>query len=90
MPGGNDILNERKQIDEIDLKILELLNKRAKISLNIRKIKQGENLPLFDAKREENVVKNLCEKNEGPLFDMNVRHLFKEIMRIMRGLPDAK
>lgn len=90
MPGNNDIEDKRKQIDGIDLQILELLNKRANIALDIRNIKQENGMPLFDPKREEDIVQFLCDKNTGPLYDENIRHIYAEILKIMRGLPDAK
>lgn len=90
MPDNKYISSKRKQIDEIDEKILYLLNDRAKLSLEIRDIKKDEGIALFDAKREEEIIKTLNSKNKGPLFKENVRHIFKEIIKTMRGLPDAK
>lgn len=90
MPGKFKISEDRKQIDRIDEKILALLNRRAQISLKIRSAKQNSGVALYDSKREEEVVDNLCKKNSGPLYDEDVRDLFKHVMKIMRGLEDEK
>ena len=42
----------RRQIDEIDRKLVELLNQRSRCALEIGKIKQAENLPLYQPERE--------------------------------------
>lgn len=88
MPGENDILNNREKINEIDKQVLDLLNQRAEISLNIRELKKTAGIDVYDPAREEEVVDALCEQNGGPIDDENVRKLFLEIMEIMRGLPD--
>lgn len=90
MPANNKILNSRSQIDKIDEKILALLNRRAEIALNIRKSKKSTGQALYDPKREEQVVENLCKSNKGPMYDENVRVLFKQIMKMMRELPDEE
>ena len=71
-------------------KVLVLLNKRAEIALKIRNEKKSCGKALYDAKREEQVVENLCKKNKGPMYDESVNELFKHIMKIMKELPDEK
>lgn len=78
----------RHQIDLIDDDLLSLINKRANLSLQIRNLKNQSSKPLFDSKREEEVVSRLCKNNNGPLYDQNVKQVFKQIMKINRGLPD--
>lgn len=90
MPANNNILKQRNKIDKIDKQILDLLNQRATISLNIRREKQDSGAALFDPKREEDIVEILCKQNKGPLFDDNIRKIFGYIMKVMRGLPDAE
>lgn len=84
----NQIQKKRKEIDDIDCKILSLINKRAKKSLEIRNLKSNQNIALYDSKREEHIIKQLCDINDGPLYNDNVEYLFKEIIKIIRGLPN--
>ena len=88
MPDKNNILNKRNKINEIDKQILDLLNDRAEISLDIRELKKAADIAIYDSTREEEVVETLCKENNGKLSDENIRDLFFHIMKIMRGLPD--
>ncbi|MDO5329691.1 MAG: chorismate mutase [Coriobacteriia bacterium] len=88
MAGNKDISDKRGELDELDEALLRILNKRAELSLKIRDLKIKSNFPLYDAKREEEILNRLCEKNDGPLYDDDVRHLYSEILKVMRGLPN--
>ncbi len=87
----NDILKKlRKEIDEIDLKILELLNKRAKIALKIGEIKTAKKIPFYDPVREKNIVDNLIKKNKGPLPSETIKLLFREILSATLALQESQ
>jgi chorismate mutase len=73
--------NFRKEINRIDMKIVDLLNERAKIVLEIKRLKKSNNIPLYDAKREEELVNNLAEYNKGPLYNDNIIQIFESILR---------
>lgn len=70
----------RKQIDEIDAKILELINKRAELALEIGKIKLKEKEKYYVPEREKEICRRLLEKNKGPLSDELVRSIYQQIM----------
>jgi chorismate mutase len=70
----------RHRIDEIDRKLVELLNERSRCALEIGKIKQAENLPLYQPDREREVLENAERANPGPLSDAAVRRLFERII----------
>ena len=57
----NEIENIRKKIDDIDLKILQLLNDRAKLALEIKKTNLGKS-PIRP-ERENSIIRNLTQKN---------------------------
>ncbi|HEX67904.1 MAG TPA: chorismate mutase, partial [bacterium] len=69
----------RNQIDEIDEKILSLLNKRAELVIKVGEIKKVSNLPISDPARERKILKKILEKNKGPLKEKHVRGIFQEI-----------
>ncbi|MBC7333434.1 MAG: chorismate mutase [Actinobacteria bacterium] len=71
----------RKQIDEIDKALVDYLNRRAKVVLEIRKLKEKHNIPLFDAKREEELMNNIVKYNKGPLYNDNILEIFECILR---------
>ena len=70
----------RRQIDEIDRKLVELLNQRSRCALEIGKLKQAENLPLYQPEREREVLENAERANPGPLTDAAIRRLFERII----------
>jgi chorismate mutase len=70
----------RRRIDEIDRKLVELLNERSRCALEIGKIKQSEHLPLYQPEREREVLENAERVNPGPLSDAAIRRLFERII----------
>jgi chorismate mutase len=76
----------RGRIDEIDCRIVALLNERADIALEIRGLKPKVNLSLYDPKREEEIFANLAKCNTGPLFDDNLREVYATVLHVMKEL----
>src|SRR6266581_8367578 len=76
----------RRQIDEIDRKLVELLNQRSRCALEIGKLKQAENLPLYQPEREREVLENAERVNPGPLLDTAIRRLFERILDEARSV----
>ena len=70
----------RRRIDEIDRKLVDLLNERSKCALEIGKLKQQANLPLYQPEREREVLENAEQNNQGPLTDAAIRRLFERII----------
>jgi chorismate mutase-like protein len=70
----------RRRIDEIDRKLVELLNERSHCALEIGKLKQQANLPLYQPDREREVIQNAAHNNKGPLTDAAIRRLFERII----------
>ncbi len=70
----------RRRIDEIDQKLVELLNERSRCALEVGKLKQAQNLPLYQPDREREVLENAERVNSGPLSDAAVRRLFERII----------
>ncbi len=57
----------RRRIDEIDKKLVELLNERSRCALEIGKLKQEAKIPLYQPDRENEVLANAERNNPGPL-----------------------
>ncbi len=70
----------RRRIDEIDEKLVELLNERSKCALEIGRLKQEANMPLYQPERESDVLANAENNNRGPLSDAAIRRLFERII----------
>jgi chorismate mutase-like protein len=84
---AQDKLTEcRAQIDVLDLRLLELLNERARVVTIIGEVKRQTSLPIYEPKREEDVFRNVLGGNRGPLSPSAVRRLFERIIDEMRTL----
>ncbi len=70
----------RRRIDEIDKKLVELLNERSHCALEIGRLKQSANIPLYQPDRENEVLSNAESNNRGPLTDAAIRRLFERII----------
>jgi chorismate mutase len=79
----------RRRIDEIDRKLVELLNERSRCALEIGKLKQAANLPLYQPEREKEVLENAEHSNPGPLTDGAIRRLFERIIDEARSAERA-
>lgn len=76
----------RKQIDSIDKELIELFEKRMNIAIKVGKYKRKNNLPIFNGKREEEVVeKNVRNLNNSNYSDIT-RRFFENIMELSRSL----
>jgi chorismate mutase-like protein len=86
MENAMDIDDWRARIDAVDLKILDLLNERARYSLEIGAIKQRLHLPIYMPEREKRIYARLEHVNNGPLSHAAVRRLFERIIDESRRL----
>ena len=76
----------RKRIDDIDARIVNLLNERARAAIEIGKIKRSTNSAIYVPEREKAVFEKLAALNEGPLTDDSIRPIYREIMSSIRAL----
>ena len=74
----------RRKIDALDLELRDLLNRRAGIVDGVVRAKEALTMPVYEATREEEVVRKVIADNPGPLSDQAFRHIFESIMREMR------
>ncbi len=77
---GMNLSDWRRRIDEIDKKLVELLNARSQCALEIGKLKQAAKIPLYQPDRENEVLANAESNNSGPLTDAAIRRLFERII----------
>src|SRR5262245_62049246 len=70
----------RRKIDDLDRKLVELLNERSRCALEIGKLKQQQHLPLYQPEREKEVLENAERNNLGPLSNAAIRRLFERII----------
>ncbi len=81
-----DIADWRKIIDEIDLKLVELMNQRARAAQEIGKLKRNTNSPIYEPDREKLIFENIRRANRGPLDDRALIQLYERLIDVMRKL----
>jgi len=69
---------------------LDVVNHRVGLVLDIAQYKRRHDLPLRDAHREEELLEAIIVRNDGPLPDNTVRHLFREVLDAGLELTGAK
>ena len=75
-----DIRALRKAIDEIDEKMLDLINERLLLAVRIGRFKKQCGTQVTDSRREKKIMRRLLEKNNGPLRDDGLRNIFSAII----------
>jgi chorismate mutase len=80
----------RRLIDELDLRILALLNERAIIVEQIGHIKQSAEMPIYEPRREDQVFENVTGHNAGPLAPDAVKRVFERIIDEMRKVQSDR
>ncbi|OEC00256.1 chorismate mutase [Lysinibacillus sphaericus] len=76
-----DLESLRSQIDGLNLEILRLINERAAVVDEIGKIKEKQGVNRYDPLRERHMLDLIKEHNHGPLNQMTVDYIFKQIFK---------
>ncbi len=80
----------RERIDELDLRILELLNQRTCVVEKIGQAKRWLDMPIYEPKREDQVYANVTGHNHGPLPPEAVKRVFERIIDEMRTVQKIR
>jgi len=70
----------RKKIDELDHQLVKLLNERARVVVEIGKLKTRTDKPVYSPDREKDVLARIVKINEGPLPDGCLIAIWRELM----------
>ena len=76
----------RARIDALDRRILDLLNERTRVVAEIGRVKRECKLPVYEPKREDQVLENVAHHNAGPMGQEAARRIFERIIDEMRSL----
>ena len=85
-----DIADWRKKIDALDLRLVELLNERARLAQEIGKLKRNTKMPIYEPDREKLIFENVRKANQGPLPDHELRHIYERIIDVMRKIQQVE
>jgi chorismate mutase-like protein len=83
---GMSVEDWRRKIDEIDRRLVQLLNERSRCVVEIGHIKQASGDALYQPDREKQVLDGVVSANPGPLPDAAIRRLFERILDEARSV----
>ncbi|MEE2640255.1 MAG: prephenate dehydratase [Planctomycetota bacterium] len=75
-----DLEELRQKIDAVDKKLIEIVNERAELVVDVGKIKRKSGTPIYAPHREQAVLRKVQELNQGPLAAKTVEALYRELM----------
>ena len=70
----------RKQINELDNQLVKLLNERARVVVEIGKLKNKTGGQVYAPDREREVLERIIKSNKGPLPDKCLIAIWRELM----------
>ena len=70
----------RTRIDELDRQIVELLNERARVVIDVGKTKSGSGADTYVPDREHEVLDRAVGFSQGPLPDQTIAAIYRELM----------
>jgi len=76
----------RKKIDVVDVKLLELLDKRASLVKQVGRLKSKTGRDFYVPHREKKIITGLLERYKGHLPPEAVESIFREIVHSCRSL----
>jgi len=80
VPDGR-IKKLRRAIDDIDDRLLALINERLALAAQIGSLKQVAGSPTKDREREKHIIKRLKSLNSGPIDNQLLSRVFVDIIR---------
>jgi chorismate mutase/prephenate dehydratase len=82
----SELNNLREQIDNIDDKLLELINKRMQVVQQVGAFKHKSGGTIYRPEREKDILDRLKSQNNGPLKDEALKAIFLELIASSRNL----
>ena len=76
----------RTAIDAVDRQLIDLLNQRAQLAMEVGRIKHEAGAPVYRPEREAEVLRKIGTLNAGPLTEAGVTGIWREVMAACRAL----
>jgi chorismate mutase/prephenate dehydratase len=74
----------RAQIDDLDRQLVELLNRRTSLAIEIARIKERSGARIRDGKREHSILARVSGANPGPLAGTALRRIWRRVLHESR------
>ncbi len=76
----------RRKIDQLDRRLVALLNRRARAAQQIGRLKRRTRLAIYEPRREREILDNVRRSSRGPLSRRQLADIYRRIIRAMREL----
>ena len=83
MSDASDDLNLddlRQRIDAVDRQLMSALSERAKLVVEVGRVKRSDGTPIYAPHREQQVLQKVQSLNSGPLSERTVEAIYRELM----------
>jgi chorismate mutase/prephenate dehydratase len=77
---SDDLSRLRREIDELDKRIVELVSQRARVVIEVGKAKRADGTAIYSPQREQEVFKRIAKLNTGPLPQKALQAMYRELM----------
>ncbi len=78
--GSGELEGLRVAIDALDRKLIDLLNERSRLVVEVGRVKRAAGIPIYAPHRESEVIGRVVGMNKGPLPDRSIEGIYREIM----------
>jgi chorismate mutase / prephenate dehydratase len=85
---ANELDALRSQIDELDVTIVGLLNRRARLGLAAGQAKVASGRPVSDSEREREVLVRVAMANNGPMPQDALLALYRQLIETIKRLEE--
>ncbi len=75
-----DLSQLRSKIDDLDAKIIQLLNDRTQLALEVGKVKAAAGKEIYAPERESQIYQKIDKEAKGPLPKDSLKSIYREIM----------
>ena len=75
-----------QEIDDLDRRLVQLLNERAQCAHDIGQLKRNSAMPIYEPDREKIIFENIKRNNQGPLSEMQLRQVYERLVDVMRQI----
>ncbi|HYD01123.1 MAG TPA: chorismate mutase, partial [Phycisphaerales bacterium] len=79
-PRGLPLADLRARIDALDRRLIDVINERSRLVVEVGRHKQLHNIPIYAPHREAQVLKRVLSHNKGPLPGRTVEAIYRELM----------
>jgi chorismate mutase/prephenate dehydratase len=70
----------RDQINAVDSQLIQLINQRAQLAVEVGRLKRAAGLPIYTPHREADVLRRITSQNSGPISNQSLEAIYREIM----------